>query len=95
MFDTCVVRTYHDNEQTKLKEEYFYNNGKIEGIYKLYYYSGELKLEVSYVNGKKHGLERKYYRNGVLHWEYIFNNNKIIESKEYNENGELNTYLIH
>ena len=36
--DYCgVVRTYHDDAKTKLREEYFINAGKIEGIYKLYY----------------------------------------------------------
>ena len=29
-----VVRTYHDLKKTKLKEEYFINAGKKEGIYK-------------------------------------------------------------
>ena len=31
-----VIRTYHDEEKTKLKEEYFINAGKKEGIYKSY-----------------------------------------------------------
>ena len=34
-YNTGVVRTYHDKEQTILKEEYFQLNGKINGIYKI------------------------------------------------------------
>ena len=37
---TGVFRTYHDREKTKLKEEYFIHNNKIEGIYKSYHYNG-------------------------------------------------------
>jgi hypothetical protein len=41
--DFCgVVRTYHDNAKTKLKQEYFKMNGKIEGIYKSYHYNGAI-----------------------------------------------------
>ncbi len=48
-----VVRTYHDNEEkTKVKEEYFKMNGKIEGIYKSYW-DGQLLNEVNYIDGKK------------------------------------------
>ena len=37
-----VIRTYHDKEQTKLKEEYFVNSGKKEGTYKAYCDNGQL-----------------------------------------------------
>ena len=47
--DFCgVVRTFHDKEKTKVKEEYFKMNGKIEGIYKAYHYCGQLSYEVNY-----------------------------------------------
>ena len=38
---TGVVRTYYDQEQTKLKTEYFQLNGKINGLYKEYYKNEE------------------------------------------------------
>jgi antitoxin component YwqK of YwqJK toxin-antitoxin module len=47
-----VVRTYYD-DKTKLKEEYFINAGKKEGIYKSYNYYGKLLSEVNYIDGKK------------------------------------------
>ena len=43
-----VVITYYDYAETKLKEEYFINAGKKEGIYKLYWENGKLFSEVNY-----------------------------------------------
>ena len=52
--DYCgVVRTYWDDAKTKLREEYFVNAGKREGIYKSYYPNGQLCVEVNYIDGKK------------------------------------------
>ena len=52
-----VVRTYHDDEKTKLREEYYEINGKKEGLYKKYYYNGQLEVICNYtddkINGKK------------------------------------------
>jgi antitoxin component YwqK of YwqJK toxin-antitoxin module len=51
--DYCgVVRTYHDDVKTKLKEEYFINAGKKEGVYKSYYSNGHIFCEVNYIDGK-------------------------------------------
>ena len=61
-----VIRTYHDEEKTKLKEEYFMMNGKKEGIYKLYSSNGELFSEVNYIDGKMNGVYKSYYSNGQL-----------------------------
>jgi antitoxin component YwqK of YwqJK toxin-antitoxin module len=55
-----VVRTYHDDEQTKVREEYFEINGKKEGIYKSYHENGKLEEICNYIDGKKEG-EYKYY----------------------------------
>ncbi len=53
---TGVVRTYHDNEQTKLYQEYFTVDGLIEGEYKSYNdESGLLWSICNYINGKREG----------------------------------------
>ena len=62
---TGVVRTYYDLEQTKLKEEYFQVNGKIEGIKKLYYDNGKLSSIVNYINNYMDGEFKAYYSNGM------------------------------
>ena len=42
MVDSCkVVRTYHDINNEKLKEEYFEINNKKEGEYKEYHDNGQ------------------------------------------------------
>ena len=65
--DYCgVVRTYWDHAKTKLREEYFINAGKKEGIHKLYYYSGPLQKEVNYISGLMNGIYKSYYYNGQL-----------------------------
>ena len=67
--NTGVVRTYHDQEQTKLKTEYFQLNGKINGIYREYHDNGELCVEVNYIDGKKNGIYKSYYENGQIYEE--------------------------
>ena len=64
-----VIRTYHDQDETKLKEEVFMINGKKEGVYKSYHKNKQLYEEVNYINGKKHGIYKSYHINGQLHEE--------------------------
>ena len=73
-----VMRTYHDKKQTKLKEEYFINSGKKEGIYKSYYKNGQLEEEVNYINDKKNGNFKQYYNNGKLWKEVNYINGKKV-----------------
>jgi antitoxin component YwqK of YwqJK toxin-antitoxin module len=40
--------------------------GKKNGIYKSYYYDGQLCEEVNYINDKKNGIYKSYYSNGQL-----------------------------
>ena len=74
---TGVVRTYHDQEQTQLKEEYFQLNGKINGIYKSYHRNGQLYSEVNYIDGNRNGIYKSYYENGQLYWEVNYIDDKI------------------
>jgi len=97
-----VIKTYYDNEQTKLKEEYFVNAGKIEGIYRSYYYNfselpknnttnkGQLLEEINYTNGHRNGIYKSFYENGSLKEEATYINGKINGiHKLYYENGRL------
>ncbi len=52
---TGVVRTYHDNEQTKLYQEYFIINDIVEGEYKSYHENNQLWNICNYINGKREG----------------------------------------
>ena len=63
--DYCgVVRTYFDDAKTILKEEYFINAGKKEGICKSYHYDGQLESEVNYINDKENGIYKSYHEMG-------------------------------
>ncbi len=84
MSETGIVRTYYDNQKTKLKEEYFEVNGKKEGEYKEYYENGQLLRICNYINEKKEGPYREYHINGALRIFCNYVNNMIKgEYKEY------------
>ncbi len=53
---TGLIRTFYDEEKTKLKEEYFIHINKKEGIYRSYWENGQLGAEVNYINDKKEGI---------------------------------------
>lgn len=46
-------------------------NGKKEGLWRRYYYNGNLEYIGEYGNDRKHGLWKEYYENGKLSEEYI------------------------
>ena len=85
-YNTGVVRTYYDQEQTKLKEEYFQLNGKINGIYREYHDNG---CELTNVNSKRENLSL-INSLGQLYSEvnYIDGKKNGIE-KSYHDNGQL------
>jgi len=66
---TGVIRTYHDHEETHIRQEYFILNNKKEGIYKSYHYNGQLWKEVNYIDDKKNGIYKSYHENGQLEEE--------------------------
>ena len=66
MIKTGVIRTYYDNEEKILKEEYFIFNGKKEGIYRLYFENGRIYKEINYIDDKISGICRVFYNKGNL-----------------------------
>ncbi len=83
MSETGIVRTYYDNDNTILQEEYFILNGIKEGEYKEYHMSGELMVSCNYVNGIKEGEYKMYCRDGRLKYICFFVNGEIIKQKEF------------
>ena len=89
--DYCgVSRTYYDDAKTNLRQEYFANVGKIEGIYKSYWENGQLEVEVNYINGLMNGIYKSYWNNGQL-WEEVnyIDGKKEGIYKSYYQNGKL------
>jgi len=70
------IKKYYDSKKTIAREEYFKFNGKIEGEYKSYWYTGQINLLCNYINGKKHGEYKLYNIHGKLFliMNYINNN---------------------
>lgn len=66
-----------------LIEEYFINNGKREGVYKIFDYQNNLLVEINYIDDKKNGVCRIYnpynfLKQGIKEFYYI-------EDKLYND----------
>lgn len=49
-----------------------YSNGKLNGVRKVYYKSGEIAEETTYKNGIKNGAYKSYAENGVILEETIY-----------------------
>ena len=62
-----------------LYHEFYHNNGKINGEYKIYYSGDENKINkiINYVDGKKHGENITYDKNGVIIEKSLYNDDKI------------------
>ncbi len=61
---TGLIRTFHNEEKTELKDEVNYINDKKEGIEKSYWRDGKLYSKVNYINDKKEGIGKTYHYNG-------------------------------
>jgi len=82
---TGYKKEYYDKEETMIKSEAFYLNGKMEGEYKLYSRYGHLLLICNYIHGKKNGTYKRYYKNGQISEICFYDDDKL--------KGECRTYL--
>jgi antitoxin component YwqK of YwqJK toxin-antitoxin module len=65
---------YHENLPSIMTSE-FYVNGKLNGVRKVFYKSGEVAEETTYKDGLKNGIYRSYAENGFVLEESNFKNN--------------------
>ena len=86
-----LLKTHYDEEETKLKEEFYIrsrNNSVLDGPYKSYFEGGGLKSEGQFVNNKSTGIWKYYYTNGRLRMQGQIGNGKNIGQWDYYyENG--------
>ncbi len=54
-----------------------YEDGRLQGISKLYYPSGKIMTEWAYQNDKRHGLAIGYYENGKIKDKGYYKNDKL------------------
>lgn len=69
-------KTYYSNGL--LKEEYFHNNGLIEGIYKKYGQNKKVYEECNYISGKINGIFTRYNSSGEIDSKYLYEDGKYI-----------------
>ena len=74
----------------KIKVEFPYKNGKLEGRGKEYYPSGKFKSDAFFIDGLLQGKSIGYYENGNLEYEENYKDGKLDGLiKEYYENGQV------
>ncbi|MFN0033215.1 MAG: toxin-antitoxin system YwqK family antitoxin [Flavobacteriales bacterium] len=85
------VVLYFDKETAELlKEEVYYNNGKLQwagdykrnlenGTWKFYHENGKLKTEETYLNGREHGTTKEYDETGKKIKETYWKHGKLIK----------------
>ena len=64
---------YHEDLPSIMTSE-MYVNGKLNGVRKVYYKSGEIAEETTYSKGIKNGIYKSYAENGVVFEESIYKN---------------------
>ena len=97
---TGVVRTYHDDKQTKLYEEYFQLNDKKNGIYKTYWANGQLCEEVKSLKIPTEISTSEFKNCDPSDYFYGLNGHKVNYEKSRKcglirlQNGDTNNELV-
>jgi antitoxin component YwqK of YwqJK toxin-antitoxin module len=73
---------YHEDLPSIMTLEH-YVNGKLDGVRKVYYKSGEIAEETTYKNGIKNGTYKSYAENGVVMEESIYKDGEYDGSAIY------------
>lgn len=73
----------------QLANETGYENGKPHGMSRFWYDDGSLESETEIVHNKAVGVSRGWYRNGQLKDERYFENGRIYETREWDEDGKF------
>jgi antitoxin component YwqK of YwqJK toxin-antitoxin module len=85
-----IKRSYHKNGQ--LAAEFFYKNGKREGLARTWHENGQQKSEQPYRNDRMHGRARCWWPNGKVVTDETFKDG-VREGlyQDWNEDGVLTT----
>ncbi len=58
-------------------------------LFLIYWGCEENKITKYYDNGKVEGLDRIWYTNGQLYKELVYQNNKVVSERQWNEDGSI------
>lgn len=98
--DNIVVYYSNDKNHKKIKEEVFYQDGKLKseggfkdekrnGVWRVWYQNGNIWSEGEFVDGKAEGFRRVYYENGRLRYSGQYENDRMTgDWIFYDENGK-------
>lgn len=89
---TIEVKTYYkkpDGSDGQLKEHFFLEDGKKDGLATTYYPNGQIFKTENYKSGIYDGPFVVYYETGYLNAEITFVNGKRSTYKDYYPNGSL------
>lgn len=70
---------YKEFKYSTLREERYYQNGKLEGTTKIYYDNGKIMEEGAYKNGTRDGLSKWYDQEGNVTIEYEYKNGQLVK----------------
>ncbi len=82
-----VRKTYYPDGQLKTISSY--ESGKMNGIERRYNEKGVLIEAVNYCDNKIDGFKNVYYPNGALWRKELYENGRIVERIEFDEEGRM------
>ena len=81
---------YHKNSKVIMTEEFYNNEGKLNGVRTTYYKNSKIAGEVSYDNGLKNGISKSFSQSGILINKINYRAGEMDGIAEfYNEGGQL------
>lgn len=72
-----LTGVFFRNYKSGERAEFNFKDGKLDGLFELFYENGQLKEEKNYKEGKYNGLQEKYDENGKLEYKAYYKNDKI------------------
>ena len=72
-----LTGVFFRNYKSGVRAEFNFKDGKLDGLFELFYENGQLKEEKNYKEGKYNGLQEKYDENGKLEYKAYYKNDKI------------------
>ena len=87
---------FYRDEDGELKAKYYYNEGRVEGEYSLYWFNGQLMSKGSFKNSKREGQFLSYRENGKLFSKQNFKDGKLEDEQLwYDGDGQLEKIEIY
>ena len=69
------------------ESEIHYKDGKLDGLFTIWYENGQKKSEKTYKDDKEDGLSTRWYENGQKRFEETWKDGELISYKYWNEDG--------